>query len=76
MSLYCVLKQAYLDEIGDFNHHAPALNVVREEIGLLNPKRKYEHTLKDFNNEQSFEDIKALLSNSIKKLEALLEKKL
>lgn len=73
-SLYCVLKQAYTDETGDFNHRAPALNIVRQNISVLNPKRDYKHQLMEFNNEQSFLDIKKLLSLCINKMEGQLNK--
>lgn len=68
-SLYCVLKQAYLDETGDFNHRAPALNIVRQSISILNPNRNYHHQLMEFNNEESFLDIQNLLSICINKME-------
>jgi len=72
-SLYCVLKQAYLDKTGDFNHRAPALNIVRQNIFILNPNRKYSHQLMEFNNEQNFLDIKELLSICIRKMEGQLK---
>lgn len=71
-SLYCVLKQAYIDETGDFNHRAPALNIVRQNISVLNPNRDYNHQIMEFNNEQSFLDIKKLLSLCINKMEGQL----
>ena len=71
-SLYCVLKQAYLDETDDFNHRAPALNIIREYISSLNPKRKYDHQVMDFNNEQGFSEVKKVLRICIEKMESLL----
>lgn len=73
-SLYCVLKQAYLDETGDFNHRAPALNMVRQSISILNSNRNYHHQLMEFNNEQSFGDIQNLLSRCINKMEIQLNR--
>ncbi|MDH3710842.1 MAG: hypothetical protein OER04_13190 [Cyclobacteriaceae bacterium] len=37
-SLYCAIRQAYLDLTGDFNHRAAALEMVRKEISLTDPK--------------------------------------
>ena len=67
-SLYCLLKKAYLLETGDFNHRAAALNILRGEISRLNPQRKYKHQLMEFNNVQSFQNIKDLIALSIQKI--------
>jgi len=68
-SLFCALQGAYLNKTGDYNHRAPALEIVRQNIGLLNPERDYSHRLMDFNNESSFEDIKTLLLICRRKME-------
>lgn len=67
-SLYCALKQAYLDVTGDFNHRAAGLNVVRETISELNPDWKYTHQLMEFNNDELYEEIIELLDLSIEKM--------
>ena len=72
-SLYCALKQGYLDVTGDFNHRAAGLEIVRQNITLLDPGRAYEHQLMEFNNENSFTAVKEVLFISRKRLEQDLE---
>ena len=72
-SLYCLLKKAYLLETGDFNHRAAALNMLRENISLQNPEKNYKHQLMEYNNEQSFSDLKTLLVLCIQQVEKKLK---
>lgn len=73
-SLYCLVKHIYLQETGDFNHRAFGLNIIREEISLINPKRKYAHQMMEFNNEASFVEVQNLLKVCIARLERKLGK--
>ena len=68
-SLYCAIQQAYLDLTGDFNHRAAALEMVRKEISLIDPQRKYEHQIMQFNNERSHKQVLELLNRCILQLE-------
>ena len=71
-SIYCALQRSYLDLTGDFNHRAPALELVRQNISLLHANREYQHQLMEFNNEQSFQEVKDLLFICEKKMEEKL----
>jgi len=71
-SLYCALYQASVDVMGDFNHRNAAMEMVRATIEEITPNKQYRHRLMDFNNQNSFNEIKELLSKSIEKLEAIL----
>ena len=68
-SLYCALKKSTIDVLGDFNHRAGALNIVRDNIGLVNPTKQYQHRLMEFNNESSLQSIKELLFICQRKME-------
>ena len=70
-SLYCALKQAYLDVTRDFNHRAAGLNIVRETISVLNPDWEYKHQLMEFNNDELYADIIKLLDISIQKMDGM-----
>lgn len=72
-SLYCVLKRASIDVTGDFNHRGASLNIVRQQISDQNPERKYQHQLMDFNNEETFQEIRNTLNSSIMRMEQLLK---
>jgi len=71
-SLYCCLKQAYLDLTGDFNHRAAGLNVVRKSISELNPEWNYKHQLLEFNNDETYEEVIQILELSIEKMSTLV----
>ena len=74
-SLYCLVQKAYLLETGEFNHRGAALNIVREYIGKLRPDRDYQHRLMDFNNTESFGEIKNVLYLGIRNFENSLSEK-
>ncbi len=73
-SLYCALYLASFDVIKDFNHRNSAMEMVRKTIEEMNPNKKYRHRLMDFNNEESFEEVKSILALSINKFEEVLSK--
>ena len=72
-SLYCALYCASIEVFGDFNHRNSALNIVRTTIEEITPDKEYRHRLMDFNNQNSFKEIKELLGRSITKLESILD---
>jgi hypothetical protein len=49
-SLFCALKHASLEKMGEYNHHNTAMQTVRFVIDDLIPDHRFEHTLMDFNN--------------------------
>ncbi len=65
-SLFCALKLASLETMGEYNHHNTAMNTVRFIIDELVPNHGFEHTLMDYNNSESttHQDILQLLANS------------
>lgn len=71
-SLYCALYKASLEVMGDFNHRNSAMETVRTTIEKITPDKEYRHRLMDFNNQNSFREIKQLLNKAIEKLEKIL----
>jgi hypothetical protein len=52
-SLFCALKYASIQMMGEYNHHNTAMNTVRFVIDDLVPDHGFEHQLMDFNNAPS-----------------------
>jgi hypothetical protein len=52
-SLFCALKHASMETMGEYNHHNAAMQTVRFVIEDLDPDQAYEHALMDFNNAPS-----------------------
>lgn len=49
-SLFCALKHASIETMGEYNHHNTAMQTVRFVIDDLVPGHGFAHTLMDFNN--------------------------
>ena len=49
-SLFCALKHASIEMMGEYNHHNRAIQTVRFVIDELVPGHGYAHTLMDYNN--------------------------
>jgi len=49
-SLFCALKYASTETLGEYNHHSKATNEVREAIYERCPGEEFAHVLMDFNN--------------------------
>jgi hypothetical protein len=49
-SLFCALKHASLETMGEYNHHNRAMQTVRFVIAELVPNHGFAHTLMDYNN--------------------------
>lgn len=49
-SLFCALKYASIETMGEYNHHNTAIQTVRFIIDERIPGHGFAHTLKDFNN--------------------------
>ena len=54
-SLFCALKYASIEKMGEYNHHNTAMQTVRFVIDDLIPEHGFEHTLMDYNNSPSTE---------------------
>ena len=54
-SLFCALKYASIEEMGEYNHHNTAMQTVRFVIDETLPNHGFEHTLMDYNNSPSTE---------------------
>lgn len=52
-SLFCALKYASIEKMGEYNHHNTAMQTVRFVIDDLIPDHEFEHTLMDYNNAPS-----------------------
>lgn len=65
-SLFCALKYASIETMGEYNHHNPAMNAVRLLIYELHPDPLYEHPLMDYNNADAttHDDILRLLART------------
>lgn len=59
-SLFCALKYASIEKMGEYNHHNTAMQTVRFLIDDLVPNHGYEHTLMDYNNASSTKHIDIL----------------
>jgi hypothetical protein len=74
-SLFCALKHASIESMGEYNHHNAAMQTVRFVIEDLDPDQTYEHALMDFNNAPTtnHEDVLRVLDIARKQIEQELE---
>ena len=72
-SLFCALKKATIDTLGEYDHRRVALMEVRWIIHKLMEGEDFKHRLMDFNNTREFDDIIKVLDESIQKVQARLE---
>jgi hypothetical protein len=49
-SLFCALKYASIEAMGEYNHHNTAMQTIRFVIDDLVPDHGFAHTLMDYNN--------------------------
>ncbi len=52
-SLFCALKHASIEKMGEYNHHNTAIQTVRFVIDDIIPNHEFMHTLMDYNNAPS-----------------------
>jgi hypothetical protein len=66
-SLYCALHRASLEIAGGFHHRRPALQRVRALVEARTAGRRYEHRLRDYNNDPTIRlaDLHALLDDAL-----------
>jgi hypothetical protein len=76
-NLYCVLHRASLDVTGSFQHRSAAMQEVRWVVDDRTRGMTLEHRLMGYNNlpTTSFADIKAVLAEAARRLEAKLAPK-
>ena len=72
-SLFCALKKATIETLGEYIHRRVALMEVRWIIDKLMEGEDYEHRLMDFNNTREYDDIINVLNESIKRVQDRLE---
>ena len=72
-SLFCALKKATIETLGEYIHRRVALMEVRWIIDKLMEGEDYEHRLMDFNNTREYDDIIKVLNESIKRVQYRLE---
>ena len=72
-SLFCALKKATIDTLGEYDHRRVALMEVRWIIHKLMEGEDFKHRLMDFNNTRGFDDIIKVLDESIQKVQGRLE---
>jgi len=75
-SLFCALKYASIEKMGEYNHHNTAMQTVRFVIDDLIPDHGFEHTLMNYNNLPStkHKDILRVLEISKKRIKQAIEK--
>ena len=71
-SLFCALKKATIETLGEYDHRRVALMEVRWIIHKLMEGEDFKHRLMDFNNTRKFDDIIKVLDESIQKVQAKL----
>jgi len=74
-SLFCAIKYASIQKMGEYNHHNTAMQALRFTIDELIPNHGFEHTLMDFNNspETTHHDILTVIDRAKKKIEDELQ---
>lgn len=74
-SLFCAIKYASIQKMGEYNHHNTAMQALRFAIDELIPDHGFEHTLMDFNNAPSttHHDILLVIDKAKKSIEEELE---
>ena len=64
-SLFCALHQASIDIDSEYRHLRPAIQAARQAIDEATSGKKYDHVLRDFNNEaKSFDSITQVLNRA------------
>ena len=71
-SLFCALKKATIETLGEYDHRRVALMEVRWIIHKLMEGEDFKHRLMDFNNTREFDDIIQVLDESIQTVQVKL----
>ena len=69
-SIYCAMTRATMEVTGGIHHRRPAMEVVRQIVDARSAGRKYEHRLRDYNNDKSttFTDLHSLFAEALARL--------
>jgi len=69
-SLFCAIKYASIQKMGEYNHHNTAMQALRLTIDEFMPNHGFEHTLMDFNNlpETTHHDILTVIDMAKKRI--------
>ena len=69
-SIYCAMVRATMDVTGGIHHRRPAMEVVRQIVDERSAGRKYDHRLRDYNNDPSttFADLRSLFAEAMTRL--------
>lgn len=76
-SLFCAIKYASIQTMGEYNHHNTAIQYLRFAIDELIPNHGFEHTLMDFNNlpPTTHKDILIVIEKAEKRIKEELKTK-
>jgi len=74
-SLFCAIKYASIQTMGEYNHHNTAMQALRFSIDELIPNHGFEHPLMDYNNSSSttHRDILIVIDKAKKSIEEELQ---
>lgn len=66
-SIYCAVERAQLEVVGSFHHRRPAGELVREIVEARTKDRKYQHRMRDYNNDPTthLSDVKSLFAEAV-----------
>ena len=69
-SIYCAMIRATNEVTGGIHHRRPAMEVVRQIVDTRSAGRKYEHRLRDYNNDVSttLADVRSLFEEALNQL--------
>jgi hypothetical protein len=69
-SIYCAMIRATNEVTGGIHHRRPAMEVVRQIVDARSAGRKYEHRLRDYNNDPSttLADVRSLFEEALGRL--------
>ena len=69
-SIYCSMIRATMEVTGGVHHRRPAMEVVRQIVDARSAGRKYQHRLRDYNNDPStaFADLRSLFEEALARL--------
>jgi hypothetical protein len=69
-SIYCAMTRATLEATGGIHHRRPAMEVVRQIVDTRSKGRKYEHRLRDYNNDPTTQlsDVRSLFEEALARL--------
>ena len=74
-SLFCAIKHASIQKMGEYNHHNTAMQALRLAIDELIPDHGFAHTLRDYNNLPSttHKDVLMVIDRAKKRIEEELQ---